>query len=117
LYVAVADRPDLRRDTFAANERIVRRNGAVGIDAYDLAEEAIHALRLHPTRRDGPLALRHEQFPVASEHQPAAEVLSRVERRMLMVDHLHVLEARRRSVDELRPRNSGVVHATARLRV
>ena len=48
--------------------------------------------------------------PSRPEHQPAAEVQRRGERRRLVEDDLDVLDLRRRAVDELAARDRGVVH-------
>ena len=114
LDVAVAERPDLRPHAVLADERVVLRDRAVGVDADDLAEQAVHLLRLHAALGDRALALRDEQRAVAAEHQPAAEVQRRFERRRLVIDHLHVLDARRGAVDELAARDGGVVRAVRR---
>ena len=76
--VAVAERPDLRPHAFLADERIVFRDRAVGVDAHDLAEQAVHPLRLHAPFGDRSLAQRDEQRAVAAEDQAAAEVQRRV---------------------------------------
>ena len=112
------ERPDLRAHAVLADERVVLRHGAVGIEADDLAEQAVHALRLHAALGDRALAERDEQHAVAREHEAAAEVQRRLQRRRLMEDHLHVLDLRRGAVHEAAARHGGVVHAAvARLGV
>ena len=110
LDVAVAERPDLRPHAFLADERVVLGDRAVGVDADDLAEQAVHPLRLHAAFGDRPVAERDEQRAVAAEHQAAAEVQRRGERRRLVEDHLDVLDLRRRAVHEPAARDRGVVH-------
>jgi hypothetical protein len=72
-------------------------------------------LRLHAPFGDRAVALRDEERPVSAEHEPASEVLPRVELRALLVDDLHVIDPRRHAVHELAPRDRGVVHPVARL--
>src|SRR5690606_28860097 len=47
LHVAMADRPDLRSRAFLSDERVVLRDAPVRIDPGDLADQAVHLLRLH----------------------------------------------------------------------
>ena len=75
LDVAMADRPDLRADAFLADKRVVLRNRSVRVDADDLADQAVHVLRLHAPRGDRSIALRDEERAVAVPDQPAAVVL------------------------------------------
>ena len=101
-----------------ADKRIVLWNRSVGIDACDLAEHAVHALRLHPAFGDRTLAVRDEERAVAAEHQAAAVVRGRGERWTLVIDHLRVLDPRGRALDELAAGDRGVVRAVlARLGV
>ena len=79
LDVAVAEGPDLRPHASLADERVVVRDRSVGVDAHNLAEQAVHALGLHAALGSGSLAERDEERPVAAKHQPAAEVRSRIE--------------------------------------
>src|SRR5688572_31840192 len=46
----ISDRPDLRPHAFLAYERVVFRDRSVGVDAHQLADAAIHLLRLHAAR-------------------------------------------------------------------
>ena len=74
LHVAMAEGPDLRADAFPADKRIVFRDGAVGIDSHDLAQQAIEPLRLHPSLGNRSLAESDEQRAITAEDQPSAEV-------------------------------------------
>ncbi len=103
--------PDLGTDAFFADERVVLGNRSVRIEANDLAEQAVHLLGLHAAFGDRAFTLRDEQSAVAIPHQSATVMQRRHERRRLMVNHLHVLDLRRRAVHELATRNCGVVGA------
>src|SRR5688572_33202644 len=70
----ISDRPDLRPHAFLAYERVVFRDRSVGVDAHQLADAAIHLLRLHAAGDDRAIALRDEQRAIAAEHEPAAKV-------------------------------------------
>src|SRR5207247_5378623 len=85
LHVAMAERPDLVTHALRTGKRIVLRNRAVGIEADDLPEQTVHPLRLHAPFRDRALALRHKQRAVPVEHEPAAEMRRRSERRRLVI--------------------------------
>src|SRR5688572_1085115 len=74
LDVAVTEGPDLRPHAFLADERIVLRYGAVGVDAHELADQAVHLLRLHAAGSDRPIAEGDEQRAIAIPHQTATEV-------------------------------------------
>jgi hypothetical protein len=105
------ERPDLGAHSVLADERVVLRHGAVGIEADDLAEQAVHALRLGAALGNGPVAERDEQHAVAREHEATAEVQRRRQRRRLMEDHLHVLDLRQGAIHEPAACHGGVVHA------
>ena len=101
-----------------ADERVVLGDRAVGVDARNLAEQAVHALGLHAALGDRPVAHGDEERAVAMPDQAAAEVQPRIERRRLAEDHLHVVDPRRRAVDQRAAGHGGVVHAAvARLGV
>ena len=118
LQVAVAVRPDLGPHALLADERVVLGNRTVGVQPHDLAEQAVHLLRLHAALDDGPLALRDEERAVAAPDEAAAEVQARGHRGRLVIDDLNVLDARRRAVHEPPARDGGVVHVVlARLGV
>ena len=101
LIVADAERVDLGTRAGAADEGVVLRNRSVGVDAQDLAHEAVELLRLRPVHRvDADArgnARRHEQRPVAGLNRPAADALG-------VEDGFHVLEAGR-VVRQPRPRH------------
>ena len=109
LDVAVADAEDLLTRVGAADERVVLRDGAVGVDACHLAEQAVHALRLHAPFGDRPLAVRDEQRAVLQEIEPRAEVHRRIQRWTLVIDDLRVFDASWRTLDELASRHGRVV--------
>ena len=109
LDVAMAERPDLRPHAFLAHERIVFRDRPVGIDSHDLAEQAVHPLRLHAPLGDRSLPQRDEQRAVAAEDQASAEMKRRVQRRRLVKDHLDVLHAWRVPSSTRRPRATAVL--------
>ena len=111
-------RPDLGPHAGLADERVVGGHGAVAVDADDLAEQAVHALRLHAARGDRAIPQGDEQCAVAREDQAAAEVRARAHRRRLMEDHLERVHARGHSVHEHAARHRGVVLAARpRLRI
>ena len=110
LHVAMTERPDFRPDASLADERIVFGDRAIGIDADNLADAAVHLLSLHAPLGDRAVALRDEQGAVAPEVEASAEMQRRDERRRLVIDHLHVLDARRRRIiHEPAARDRGVI--------
>src|SRR5690606_13022892 len=72
LDVAVAQRPDLGPRARLADEGIVRRDRAVGVDAHDLAQVAAGILGLGPGLQIGPLAQGDVEPPGPVEHQTRA---------------------------------------------
>ena len=68
LRVAVAVAPDLRLDARASRgERIVARDGAIAIEANNLAEMLLQVLRLLTIAA---VAERDEQFAIGGEYNP-----------------------------------------------
>ncbi len=102
--------PDRRLRVAPADERVVRRHGAVRVDAKDLAEAAFEILRRVELES---LAGGHEQLAVGREGEPAAEVIAAADLRDLAKDDREVAEPgrrrrracpdRRRSKRRLRP--------------
>src|SRR3569833_768696 len=88
----MAIRPDLRSYATLSNERIVLGNGTVRVETNDLAEQAAEILRLIAVRES--LALGDEHLAVRREYDAQSEVKTADDLRVLLVDHLHVLEAR-----------------------
>ena len=85
--VPVAERPDVVTCSGFVQERVVVRNGAVGIDAYDLADIGAEILRRLETL---PIARGDEQCAVGREHQPSAEMAAADRLRLLPPYHSHV---------------------------
>ncbi len=90
LHVAMPVRPDLGKRVGAADERIVARHRAVGIDAHDLPLPLREILRAVAVGEA--IALRDQQGAIVREHETRAEVPAAAHLRLLPVDHLHVLE-------------------------
>jgi hypothetical protein len=92
LIVADPEREDLGPRAGAADERVVLRHRAVGVDAEDLAHQAVELLRLRPVHGvdadAGGDARRHEQRAVGQLHRASADALGIQQR-------LHVLETGR----------------------
>ncbi len=85
----MTERPDFRRRTAAVIERIVSRNGAVGIQPQDLAQIGLHVLRGIELL---PLAGADPKIPVRAEDDPMAVMTLTGDLRYLTPEDLHVSE-------------------------
>ena len=91
LDVSMAVRPDLRPHAFPADEGVVARHRAVRINPDDLAEAGRQVLRLVTVVEA--FAQRDEQSAVAGEDEARPEVVRALHLRLLLIDHLDVIEA------------------------
>ena len=98
LRIAVAVAPDLGLRARSADERIIRRNRAVGSDANDLADVVGEILRL--VARTEVIAHGQEQIVVGALRDATAEVIAARKRTFLTEDRLHVVEPGRAFVDQ-----------------
>ena len=90
LHIAVPIGPDLRARVLPPHKGIVRGHGAVGIDAYDLAEIVGEVLR--GREREAP-AEGDEQLAVGGENEPRAEVEGAINLGLLLEDDFDVFKA------------------------
>ena len=88
LHVAVTQAPQLGRRTGAANEGVVGRHAAVGLDADDLAQMVGGRLRVVLAREA--VAQAHEQTAIPREHEARAAVQAAAHLGQLPEDDLHV---------------------------
>ena len=110
LHIAMAIGPDLGKCAIrGADKRIVLRDGAVRVDADDLANAALQVLRLHACRQRAAITLGDEQRAILCKDKPRTEMLVRREGRPLAIDDRDVLDGRRRPIHQLALSHSGVV--------
>ena len=93
LDVAVSQAPDFRQGSGAANEGIVLRDCAVGVDADGLAHVGAQILRLGPHRLVRAFAQCDEQLAIRREGQGRPEMLVAVIDGQGAEDDLDVLDA------------------------
>src|SRR5262249_47081691 len=105
LGIAVAVAPDLRLGGGLAGEGIVRRNGAIGPDANDLAEVIGKILRL--VAGGEMVAGGQKEIVVRCLHDAAAEMVAAGERARLAEDHLDRIEPRRAFIHQPSARERG----------
>src|SRR5262244_406684 len=115
LGIAVAVAPDLRLGGRPADERIVRRDRAIGPDADDLAEIVGRILRL--VAGGEMLARGQEEIVVRRQRNAAAEMVAAGERAGLAEDHLDLVEPGRAFIHQPGARERGAAAAFHRLGV